>query len=61
MQKDDIEKQRISLPQNILDVLAPCGLNCAKCMAFTNGDIKKNANEMKRSILIPILRKGGSK
>ncbi|HYA15711.1 MAG TPA: DUF3795 domain-containing protein [Syntrophales bacterium] len=32
----------------ILKLLAPCGLNCSKCMAFTNGDIKKNANELKR-------------
>jgi hypothetical protein len=48
MQKDDSEKQRGSVPQHILDVLAPCGLNCAKCMAFIKGDIKKNANEMKR-------------
>ncbi len=32
----------------ILRLLAPCGLNCSKCMAFTNGDIKKNANELKK-------------
>ena len=32
----------------ILEVLAPCGLNCTKCMAFTNGDIKRNARELKR-------------
>jgi hypothetical protein len=32
----------------ILERLAPCGLNCAKCMAFANGDIKKHALELKR-------------
>jgi hypothetical protein len=32
----------------ILQFLAPCGLNCVKCMAFANGDIKKSANELKR-------------
>ena len=32
----------------ILKRLAPCGLSCAKCMSFTDGDIKKNANELKR-------------
>ncbi|MEN6318914.1 MAG: DUF3795 domain-containing protein [Syntrophaceae bacterium] len=33
---------------DIVKVLAPCGLNCSKCMAFTHGDIKKNAHELKR-------------
>ena len=28
-------------------VLAPCGLNCAKCLAYVEGDIKKNAGELK--------------
>jgi len=32
----------------ILERLAPCGLNCIKCMAFAEGDIKKNANELKK-------------
>ena len=32
----------------ILNVLAPCGLNCAKCQAFAEGDIKKHASELKR-------------
>ena len=32
----------------ILRILAPCGLNCAKCMAFTEGDIKRHAKELKR-------------
>jgi hypothetical protein len=31
----------------ILKILAPCGLNCAKCMAFSKGDIKKRANDLK--------------
>jgi len=34
--------------KEILEVLAPCGLNCTKCMAFARGDIKKNAGELKR-------------
>ncbi len=29
-------------------VLAPCGLNCVECPAFVNRDIKKNATELKR-------------
>ncbi|HEX2965804.1 MAG TPA: DUF3795 domain-containing protein, partial [Syntrophorhabdaceae bacterium] len=32
----------------IVKVLAPCGLNCAKCMAYADGDIKKNADELKK-------------
>jgi hypothetical protein len=32
----------------ILKVLAPCGLNCAKCLAFAGGDIKKHAKKLKR-------------
>lgn len=32
----------------ILKILAPCGLNCGKCQAFAEGDIKKNAQELKR-------------
>jgi hypothetical protein len=47
MPKDDLEKQKVPVPQHILDVLAPCGLNCAKCMSFAEGDIKKNALELK--------------
>ncbi len=34
--------------KEILEILAPCGLNCTKCMAFTNGEIKKSAIELKR-------------
>ncbi len=32
----------------IVKVLAPCGLNCRKCMAFIDGDIRKHAEELKR-------------
>jgi hypothetical protein len=32
----------------ILRILAPCGLNCAKCMAYIDGDIRKSAAELKR-------------
>jgi hypothetical protein len=34
--------------KEIVGMLAPCGLNCVKCMAFVSGDIKKNATELKR-------------
>jgi hypothetical protein len=33
---------------HILKVLAPCGLNCSKCIAFAEGDIKRHALELKR-------------
>ncbi|OQX17548.1 MAG: hypothetical protein BWK76_10460 [Desulfobulbaceae bacterium A2] len=33
---------------DILRVLAPCGLNCAKCLAFVDGDIAKTASELQR-------------
>jgi len=32
----------------ILEVLAPCGLNCSKCLAFSNGEIKRTALELKK-------------
>ena len=32
----------------ILRMLAPCGLHCGKCMAYADGDIKKHAEELKR-------------
>jgi hypothetical protein len=32
----------------ILKVLAPCGLNCGKCQAYVDGDIKQHATELKR-------------
>lgn len=34
--------------EEILKTLAPCGLNCSKCMAYTAGEIKRHANELKR-------------
>src|SRR3990172_1917670 len=33
---------------DILKTLAPCGLNCGKCQAYVEGDIKKHAMELKR-------------
>jgi hypothetical protein len=33
---------------DIVKVLAPCGLNCSKCMSHTDGDIKRNARELRR-------------
>ena len=32
----------------IRKVLAPCGLNCAKCQAYAEGDIRKHATELRR-------------
>ena len=32
----------------ILKILAPCGLNCAKCIGFAGGDIKKQAGDIKK-------------
>ena len=29
--------------KEILDILAPCGLNCHKCFANSNGEIRKNS------------------
>lgn len=29
--------------KEILDILAPCGLNCRKCFANSNGEIRKNS------------------
>ncbi len=34
--------------EEIVKILAPCGLNCGKCQAYTEGDIKKHATELKR-------------
>jgi hypothetical protein len=31
----------------ILDVLAPCGLSCRKCFAFTQGEIRRHAQALK--------------
>ncbi len=33
---------------DIVKVLAPCGLNCSKCLAYVDGEIKRNAGELKR-------------
>jgi hypothetical protein len=30
--------------------LSPCGLNCGKCFAFNDGDIKKYSNQLKESL-----------
>ena len=32
--------------KNILDVLAPCGLNCHKCFAYFKGDIKHHSLQL---------------
>jgi hypothetical protein len=32
----------------ILKILAPCGLNCAKCIGFADGEIKKQASDIKK-------------
>jgi len=29
-------------------IIAPCGLDCGKCLAFEEGDIRKNASELKK-------------
>lgn len=34
--------------EEILKILAPCGLNCAKCQFSSEGDIRKHAIELKR-------------
>jgi hypothetical protein len=34
--------------EDILRVLAPCGLNCRKCMAHKDGDIRKICEELQR-------------
>jgi hypothetical protein len=33
---------------DILETLAPCGLNCGTCQAYSKGDIRKHASELKR-------------
>jgi len=33
--------------EDILKVLAPCGLNCHKCFAFKDGEIKKTSRKLK--------------
>ena len=34
--------------EDILQELAPCGLNCRKCMANRDGDIRKTSEELRR-------------
>jgi hypothetical protein len=34
--------------EQILQTTAPCGLNCAKCLAFADGQIRLHAAELKR-------------
>jgi hypothetical protein len=34
--------------QDIVKVLAPCGLNCGKCQAYEEGEIRKHATELKK-------------
>jgi len=34
--------------KDILEFLAPCGLSCRKCFAFTKGDIVQHAKELQR-------------
>jgi len=36
--------------EQIKNRLAPCGLHCAKCFAFSDGDIKKHSHELKESL-----------
>ena len=35
---------------DILRELAPCGLNCRKCMAYREGDIRKTSEELQRRL-----------
>lgn len=34
--------------EEVLQSLAPCGLNCSKCMAFADGEISRHARELSR-------------
>jgi hypothetical protein len=34
--------------EEIVKILAPCGLNCSKCMVYENGYIKHHAKELQR-------------
>lgn len=36
--------------KGLLSVLAPCGLNCRKCMAFLNGEIKTSATALQKML-----------
>jgi hypothetical protein len=34
--------------RDILEELGPCGLSCRKCLAYSNGDIRKTSEELQR-------------
>lgn len=34
--------------EDVLKVLEPCGLNCTKCLAYIERDIKQHSFELKR-------------
>jgi hypothetical protein len=34
----------------IKERLAPCGLHCGKCFAFTEGEIKRSSRQLKDSL-----------
>jgi len=36
--------------QNILNYLGPCGINCQKCFAFYDGEIKKLSESLKSNL-----------
>jgi len=36
--------------ENILNTLGPCGLNCEKCFAHVNGDIRKYSLKLKEKL-----------
>lgn len=36
--------------QDVLERLGPCGLSCAKCFGFKDGDIGRHAAELKRML-----------
>lgn len=36
--------------QNILEYLGPCGLNCQKCFAFKEGNIKQHSEALRDSL-----------
>jgi len=36
--------------QNILEYLGPCGINCQKCFAFKDGNIRRNSEILKNEL-----------
>lgn len=36
--------------KDIIEILAPCGLNCKKCLAFYKGDIQFHSSRLKESL-----------